>query len=239
MAHFVDNFYQAASDEVAVHFSGLVSVSVHGFSTPRGNDPLRTSIVQISNGTTGEFADSLSTQLASTYNSILFNLNPPYPGQGAASFNLASGGREALQFRGAPAQPGGSNTQGRALNESPDPCRDGVSRAPAPERFIHLEQQHVIREDPPGQSHPGVSYQVTIDVFAFVFGPKPPIWVDFAHDGPEIGDFDFPFNTLAEGVRAALPGQMIRIKAGQTTEPIVIRQPVRIKSFGGPVRIRG
>lgn len=61
-------------------------------------------------------------------------------------------------------------------------------------------------------------------------------WVDFAHDGPENGSFQLPYDTLAEGLNAATR-QLVTIKAGSTSATATISQPVTLRSFGGLVRI--
>jgi len=71
----------------------------------------------------------------------------------------------------------------------------------------------------------------------------PPIWVDFAYAGVEVGTFAQPFNTLAEAVAAADPNNAIRIKGNtavdSTNETPLILAPVRLEAVSGPVRIGG
>lgn len=47
-------------------------------------------------------------------------------------------------------------------------------------------------------------------------------WVDFAYNGFETGDFETPYNTLAEAVQALPPEGKVRIKPGTGSETIVI-----------------
>jgi hypothetical protein len=72
-------------------------------------------------------------------------------------------------------------------------------------------------------------------------GSYPGVWVSFAYSGTEIGSIDEPFNTLAEGVAAVSPGQIIKIKGDSgdpdTTETPRITKAMHIKAVGGPVRI--
>src|SRR5262249_37703893 len=58
----------------------------------------------------------------------------------------------------------------------------------------------------------------------------PPIWVDFAYTGTEMGTFAQPFNTLGEAVAAAEPNNPINIKGNtaikSTNEAPMILNPV-------------
>lgn len=66
-----------------------------------------------------------------------------------------------------------------------------------------------------------------------------PVWVDFAYGGfPfELGWFDFPWNTLTEGVNAVTPGGTLAIKAGSKKETITITKAMEIIAVGGTVTI--
>ena len=64
------------------------------------------------------------------------------------------------------------------------------------------------------------------------------VWVDFNYSGPiELGTFNNPYNTLAEGVNTVAEDGTIRIKAGSRNETAVITRKVKIESFGGPATI--
>jgi len=64
------------------------------------------------------------------------------------------------------------------------------------------------------------------------------MWVDFTYTGFfEFGLFDFPFNTLAEGVGAVPYGGFLKIKAGFTPETATIAKRMTIDAFGGPVTL--
>ena len=84
-----------------------------------------------------------------------------------------------------------------------------------PERFIHLEQQRRLRDPPGNPGMPGVSRQITIDVFAFVFpcydGPG-----DSDHDG-DVGLANFAAfqEVFADGLTAAFGS----IPAGEYHSP--------------------
>jgi len=63
------------------------------------------------------------------------------------------------------------------------------------------------------------------------------IWVDFNYSGTEVGTESAPFNSLAEGVNAVIPGGTIRIKAGVTGEVLEITKEVRLEAPEGEARI--
>ena len=58
------------------------------------------------------------------------------------------------------------------------------------------------------------------------------IWVDFSAVSYENGSYTFPYNTLAEGVSAAIPGDTIIIMAGSSSETLDIQKAVRIEACG-------
>jgi len=60
-------------------------------------------------------------------------------------------------------------------------------------------------------------------------------WVDFLYSGVENGTFEKPYNTLAEGVAAAISGGYVFVKAGTSSETITIMKDVTIMSWGGTV----
>jgi M6 family metalloprotease-like protein len=63
-------------------------------------------------------------------------------------------------------------------------------------------------------------------------------WVDFAYFGFfEFGTFDFPFNTLAEGVTTVPRGGTINLKTGSSSETASVTKRVRLQAYGGPVTI--
>ena len=186
-AHFVDNFFQAASTEVAECMPSVTSVSVHGFAPC--SPTTSTSIVIVSNGTGSAIANSLATSIAEEYNVLLAGV---YTGEPAGSCQAVAGEPGvAWPCSGVPLC-GTTNVQGRAINGSPDACSTSVSAAPLPERFIHLEQQRRLRDPPDDPVIPGVSWQITIDAFAAVFPCQPPPG-DLNCDG-SVNNFDIdPF----------------------------------------------
>jgi len=62
-------------------------------------------------------------------------------------------------------------------------------------------------------------------------------WVDFNYVGFEIGSFNFPFNTLGEGVVFIPSEEDLLIKAGATADTMTITKPMVIDNWGGDVVI--
>jgi M6 family metalloprotease-like protein len=63
-------------------------------------------------------------------------------------------------------------------------------------------------------------------------------WVDFNYAGvEELGTFDLPFDTFAEGLVQVSRGGTLHIKSGQSTETAHITKPMHIQAYGGPVTI--
>jgi hypothetical protein len=65
------------------------------------------------------------------------------------------------------------------------------------------------------------------------------VWVDFGHTGLEAGTFAAPWNTLAEGVANADPGQVVRLRAGASSETPTISDPLSLEAFDSPVTVGG
>ena len=189
-AHFVENFFQAASTEIAEDMPPLVSVSIHGFSPC--SPTTDTSFVVVSNGTSSAVANSLTTIIAEEYNELLAEF---YSGELAGSCNAVSGEPKVVWSCSGVPPCGTTNVQGRAINGSPEPCGTGVAVAPLPEQFIHLEQQRRLRDPPDDPGIPGVSWQITIDVFAALF-PCHSVPGDIDQDG----DADFTDLDIFVGV---------------------------------------
>lgn len=85
-----------------------------------------------------------------------------------------------------------------------------------------------------GGSVPGDTYG---DTWEFVTRDSREIWVHFDHPGREIGTFELPYNTLAEGTSHVASGGTLKIKAGSTPETPQLVKPVTIEAVGGPVTI--
>src|SRR6185436_7003607 len=71
----------------------------------------------------------------------------------------------------------------------------------------------------------------------------PPIWVDFAYVGTQLGTSSQPFNTIAGAVSAASPGDVINVKGDSTRrytlEASSITKQLRIQAVNGSIRIGG
>lgn len=65
------------------------------------------------------------------------------------------------------------------------------------------------------------------------------VWVDNLATGPELGTSCAPFDTVAEGVAAAAPGQRTLIRSAAYPSPITINKAVRLQALGGTVRLGG
>ena len=59
------------------------------------------------------------------------------------------------------------------------------------------------------------------------------VWVDFYHSGTELGTYQYPYNTLAEGVAAASAGQTVCIKPGTSSETMDISKQLNLRACGG------
>ncbi len=62
-------------------------------------------------------------------------------------------------------------------------------------------------------------------------------WVQFNYVGTEVGSFDEPFNTVAEGVNSAPTSGTVMIKAGTTSETLTIDKRVYLRSWTGAATI--
>jgi hypothetical protein len=65
-----------------------------------------------------------------------------------------------------------------------------------------------------------------------------PVWVDFNYIGLfQVGTFDFPFPTLAQGINAVSTGGTIALKPGLSQETMTISKSMIITAVGGPATI--
>lgn len=62
-------------------------------------------------------------------------------------------------------------------------------------------------------------------------------WVGFDNTGTEDGTYDFPFNTLGEGLAATSDGGIVGILPGTSPEVLTIDQQVILRAVGGTVVI--
>ncbi len=64
------------------------------------------------------------------------------------------------------------------------------------------------------------------------------VWVDFNFGGLlELGSFNNPYDSLAEGVNAVADNGTVKIKAGLVNETATLTRRMRIEAVGGPVTI--
>jgi carboxypeptidase A2 len=63
------------------------------------------------------------------------------------------------------------------------------------------------------------------------------VWVDFAHGGTEAGSFTLPWNSVTEAAAQASSGQVLRLRAGTTSETVEIDTAMSLESFDGLVII--
>ena len=63
------------------------------------------------------------------------------------------------------------------------------------------------------------------------------IWINFTYLGTELGCFDQPYNTLAEGIAAVPSGGGLAISPGRTSLTPRIAKAMKIQACGGPVTI--
>jgi hypothetical protein len=75
------------------------------------------------------------------------------------------------------------------------------------------------------------------DYGSCVSEPRPCTWVEFNYVGTETGSFDFPFNTLVEGVNSAGAGEEVMIKAGTSSETLLILKHILLRSWNGTAKI--
>jgi hypothetical protein len=72
-------------------------------------------------------------------------------------------------------------------------------------------------------------------------GRLPGRWIDFNYAGqpawPENGDFQTPYNSLAEAVEAARPGCTLIFKEGKHNESLTITKPLELDAYQGPATI--
>ncbi len=125
MAHTEESMFQAMHEALADGLPGTSSISLHGFTQ---------SGASVSDGTTQATSPtSLSAQLTDALTAAL-------PAENITSCNDYGAANHDVRLCGT------TNAQGRYLNGSADPC--GTAASAASGRFIHLEQNLVLRNQP-------------------------------------------------------------------------------------------
>ena len=124
MAHTDTSFFHAAHMAVADGFPETTIIQLHMFLEPG---------ISVSNGKTRDTTpDSPSARLTDA-------LTEAFPDQLVTSCNDYGAGNHDERICGT------SNTQGRHLNGSANPCGEGASEVSG--RFIHMEQSRVVIEE--------------------------------------------------------------------------------------------
>jgi hypothetical protein len=97
-----------------------------------------------------------------------------YLGFGAGSENWAPGDPPSTLASGTDTPSGISNVQGRWINgRTTNTCNFNVANAPAPERFIHLEQQRPIHRPPDDQLIDGIDHTLVVGEIGNLFPISP------------------------------------------------------------------
>lgn len=115
-----------------------------------------------------------------------------------------------------------------------------------PDGFSYLIRDRGGPERLPGETFHDAANNIAISVLAIdpvsstavINIGRGEVWVDFNFLSLiELGTFNNPYNTLAEGVNTVAEDGTIRIKAGSGNEAAIINRKVKIEAFGGPVTI--
>jgi hypothetical protein len=70
------------------------------------------------------------------------------------------------------------------------------------------------------------------------FSTQPIVWVQFGLPDPGVGSFTRPYNTLALGINAVVPGGLLVLKGPVSSpEKMTISKPVTIWAFGAPTTV--
>lgn len=70
-----------------------------------------------------------------------------------------------------------------------------------------------------------------------VASTEPAIYLDFGFEGEGMGTDSQPYATLSEAIAAIQPGEVLRIREGESREAIRIAKPMRLEAIGGSVKI--
>ena len=169
VAHYTQNYFEPAHEEILKTIPGLITVAVHG-------EGVHLPDAIISNGTCFAYpSPSAATLLSNEYNQLFQQLGVPLSSgtcdEGAASTTLCAE----------------TDVQGRYSNNSATLCNCGSPTVSAcstnlccarnvtfPEEFVHLEQDCQLREVT-GCATAGVGYQTAVTAFAAIFPCSPQI----------------------------------------------------------------
>ncbi|MGO9259319.1 MAG: hypothetical protein ACLQU1_23845 [Bryobacteraceae bacterium] len=169
VAHYTQNYYEPAHEEILKTIPGLITVAVHG-----EGDHVPDAIV--SNGTCFNYpSPSAATLLSNEYNQMFqqlgLTLSAGTCNEGAASTTLCA--ETDVQGR----YSNNSATLCNCASPSPSACSTNLGCArnvTFPEKFVHLEQDCQLREVS-GCGVAGAGYQTAVTAFAAVFPCSPQI----------------------------------------------------------------
>jgi uncharacterized protein (TIGR03437 family) len=234
VAHYTQNYFEPAHEEILKTIPGLITVAVHG-------EGVHTPDAIISNGTCFNYpAPSAATLLSNEYNQIFkqmgVTLSAGTCNNGDASTTLCAE----------------VDVQGRYCNNSSSLCNctnatksacsstlDCGRNITFPEKFVHLEQDCQLREVA-GCATPGIGYQTAVSAFAAVFPCSPRIdavvqGASFRGDPLAPGSF---FSVFGDGLGnlAAANGAAFSL-GGLTTQ--ICGQPARLVYNSGQGQVNG
>ena len=122
MAHTERSYFQSAHEVISAHYDQDIFINVHGMTREGAS---------LSNGTRNEI------EAAAPVARLATALRQRLPQELVTTCNSYEGAIVENHLCGT------TNTQGRALNASPNVCTEAA--ASASERFIHLEQSVAVR----------------------------------------------------------------------------------------------
>jgi uncharacterized protein (TIGR03437 family) len=234
VAHFTQNYFEPAHEEILKTISGLTTVAVHG-------EGIHTPDAIISNGTCFNYpAPSSAALLANSYNAIFqqmgVKLSAGTCNNGADSTSLCAE----------------VDVQGRYCNNSASLCNCASPTKSAcsstlgcgrnitfPEKFIHLEQDCQLREVA-GCATPGLGYQTAVSAFAAVFPCSPRIdavvqGASFRSDPLAPGSF---FSVFGDGLGSLAGANGAAFSLGGLSTQIC-GQPARLFYNSGQGQVNG
>jgi len=234
VAHYTQNYYEPAHEEILKTIPGLITVAVHG-------EGVHIPDAIISNGTcfsypTPSAATLLSNEYAQIFKQMGVALSSGTCDQGAASTSLCAE----------------TDVQGRYSNNSATLCNCGSPTVSAcsttlgcgrnivfPEKFVHLEQDCQLRQVS-GCAVAGVGYQTAVSAFAAVFPCSPQIssvvqGASFKADPLAPGSF---FTLFGNGFGTASTASSASFSLGGLTTQIC-GQPARLVYNSGQGQVNG
>jgi uncharacterized protein (TIGR03437 family) len=170
VAHYTQNYFEPAHEEILKTIPNIITVAIHGEGEHTPN-------AIISNGTCLTYpAPSAATLLAAAYSQLLHNLG------GGLSAGSCNQGQASTSLCAE------TDVQGRYANNSLSLCNCSTATKSAcsstlgcarnvtfPERFVHLEQDCVLRQVSGCAAPAGVDFTLAVKAFASVFPCNPTI----------------------------------------------------------------